>query len=229
MPPRLLLFDIDGTLLVSNGVAGRVFTECLEAVYGVEPPYVGYDFGGKTDPQIVYELMDLAGLEKERVEAELPRMRRLYLERLESRLRREQMTLMPGVVELLMALAARSELTLGLLTGNWEPGARSKLSRFELNRFFAFGAYGEDGPHRPDLVPAALSRATAHAGRSFAREETLIIGDTRHDIACAQAHGIPMLAVATGRTSEQQLVAAGADWVVPTLQQAVQRLPWLAA
>lgn len=228
-PPRLLLFDIDGTLLLSNGQAARWFGECLLEVYGVEAPVAGYDFGGKTDPQIVLELMALAGLAPERAAAGLPAMRELYLERLEAGLERARMTLMPGVLELLTALAARSELTLGLLTGNWEPGARSKLSRFDLNRFFPFGAYGEDGPERSDLVPAALARAGQERGRSFAPHETLIVGDTRHDVACAKAHGVPVLAVATGRTSEEQLAAAGADWVVSTLHEAALRVPGLAS
>jgi phosphoglycolate phosphatase len=228
LSPRLLLFDIDGTLLLSNGQAGRLFRECLREVYEVEAPVEGYDFGGKTDPQIVFELMARAGLPRAAVAERLAAMRELYLGRLEARLDRGQMRLLPGVTELLARLGLRADLTVGLLTGNWEPGARTKLGRFELNRFFAFGGFGEDGPERADLVPAALARARDWSGRAFAASETLIIGDTVHDVACAKAHGVPVLAVATGFTSVARLVAAGADWVAPDFHEAAQLLPVLA-
>ena len=228
MTPRLLLFDIDGTLLLSHGQAGKLFRECLREVYGVEARVQGYDFAGKTDPQIVFELMEIVGLERKAVAESLARMRQLYLDRLENRLERGQMWLLPGVLELLHRLDARTGLTVGLLTGNWEPGARTKLARFDLNRFFAFGGFGEDGPLRADLVPAALRRARERTGHSFSPSETLIIGDTIHDVACAKAHAVPVLAVATGSTTAERLAAAGADWVAPTLLDAARLLPHLA-
>ena len=89
------------------------------------------------------------------------------------------MRLLPGVAELLEALARRDDVALALVTGNWEPGARTKLSRFDLNRFFAFGAFGCDGVDRSDLPPVALERAERIVGRRFAPEEALIIGDSR--------------------------------------------------
>jgi phosphoglycolate phosphatase-like HAD superfamily hydrolase len=106
------------------------------------------------------------------------------------------------------------------LTGNWERGARAKLACFDLNRFFAFGAYGCDAVERTALPPVALARAARAAGRRFAPEQTLIVGDSVHDVACARAHGIPCLAVATGRTPAAALAAAGPDWLVPDLTAA---------
>lgn len=157
----------------------------------------------------------------------LPEMRRVFLDKLERSLDRERMILLPGVVELLERQTERSDRAVALLTGNWEPGARTKLSRFDLNRFFDFGAFGCDGTDRADLPPVALERAEARLGRRFAPEEVLIIGDTLHDIACARAHGIPCLAVATGYTPIEELRTAGADWVVADLPAALELIDWL--
>jgi phosphoglycolate phosphatase-like HAD superfamily hydrolase len=129
------------------------------------------------------------------------------------------MRLLPGVGEVLEELARRRDVLLGLVTGNWEPGARTKLSRFDLNRFFSFGAFGCDAVERSDLPPVALERAERIAGRSFRPEEALIVGDTVHDVACARAHGIPVIAVATGRTTAEALRAGGADRVVADLTE----------
>lgn len=228
MRARLLLFDVDGTLLSCGRQPGAMFAECLVEVFGTTGDLAGYDFGGKTDGQIVLELMAGAGLAAAEVRNRLPRMRELYLVRLEAELRRESMRLMPGVEETLARLAGRGEHPLALLTGNWEPGARAKLGRFDLNRHFPFGGFGDDGIERHELVPAALARAEAATGRRFAPEEALIIGDTVLDVACARAHGVPVLAVATGRTPAERLAAAGADWVAADLIQAAEMLPVLA-
>lgn len=228
MKTRLLLFDIDGTLLTCGRQAGEMFVACLVEVFGTAGEIAGYDFGGKTDGQIVLELMATAGLEADEVRRRLPEMRELYLARLEAGLCRDSMRLMPGVEQTLAGLAERGEHTLALLTGNWEPGARAKLGRFDLNRHFPFGGFGDDGIERPELVPAALARAEAATGRRFAPEEALIIGDTVHDVACARAHRVPVLAVATGRTSAERLAEAGADWVAADLIEAARMLPELA-
>lgn len=171
--------------------------------------------------------MTAAGVPEEEVRRLLPAIRRVFLDRLEGALDRQGMRLLPGVTELLERQAERPDLALALLTGNWEPGARTKLSRFDLNRFFAFGAFGCDGFDRAELPPVALQRAEARLGRSFPPAEVLIIGDTLHDVACARAHGIPCLAVATGRTSAEALRAAGADWVAGDLPAALELIDWL--
>lgn len=226
-PERLLLFDIDGTLLRCGPQVRPQFAQALSEVYGTAGDCLRHDFAGKTDPGIVLELMTAAGLPEEEVRRLLPEMRRLFLEKLERTLDREDMHLLPGVVELLERQAERSDLALALLTGNWEPGARTKLSRFDLNRFFAFGAFGCDGFDRAELPPAALERAEARLGRRFDPEEVLIIGDTLHDVSCARAHGIPCLAVATGHTPAEVLRTAGADWVAADLPAALGMIDWL--
>lgn len=224
---RLLLFDIDGTLLRCGPQVRPIFVGALEEVYGACGSLDGYEFSGKTDPQIVLELMRDVGFNDDEILARLPSMRTLYAERLERDLQLEGMLLLPGVESLLNRLVDGGELAVGLLTGNWQPCAHSKLSRFDLSRFFAFGAFGDDATARRDLVPIALGRAAALHGRSFAPEETLIIGDSVRDVDCARASGVASLAVSTGFTPRDQLVAAGADWVFDDLESAAVACEWL--
>ena len=133
---HLVLFDIDGTLLRCGPQVRPLFVGALEAVFGGYAGLEGYDFSGKTDPRIVLDLVQATGLTEEEILPRLPEMRHQYLERLEAGLLEERMRLLPGVVELLERLMRRDDLTLGLLTGNWQGGAHIKLSRFDLNRFF---------------------------------------------------------------------------------------------
>ena len=214
---RLILFDIDGTLLECGPQVRPILAEILTGVFGTAGNVETYDFAGRTDPGIVLDLLTGAGIPEEEILARLPEAKRRYAERLERGLDRERMRLLPGVLEVLEDLSRREDVGLGLLTGNWEPGARTKLSRFDLNRFFDFGAFGCDAVNRSDLPPVALDRAERRLGWRFRPAETLIVGDTLHDVACARAHGIPVLAVATGRTPAETLRDGGADRVVADL------------
>jgi len=225
-PVRLLLFDVDGTLVDCGRQPLGPFAAALVEVFGTAGDIEGYNFSGCTDPQAVFELMTGAGFPDAEVRARLPRMRDHYLPHLERTLDRARMRLLPGVAEALQRLAPRPDVELGLLTGNWEAGARTKLSRFDLNRFFPFGAFGGDGGgfRRSELPPIALARAAQRRGSPVAAAETLIIGDSLQDVACARANGIKVLAVATGKTPAAALADAGADWVVPELGAAADLL-----
>jgi phosphoglycolate phosphatase len=214
---RLILFDIDGTLVNCGPQVRPIFAAALVEVFGTAGNMNTYSFAGRTDPRIVLDLLTGAGIPEEEVRAGLSKMRASYVKRLEESLERERMRLLPGVAEALEHLAGRDDVALGLLTGNWEPGARTKLSRFDLNGYFSFGAFGCDAVERSELPPVALDRAERHLGRRFRPEETLIVGDTIHDVACAKAHGIPVLAVATGHTPIETLRQSGADRVVADL------------
>jgi phosphoglycolate phosphatase-like HAD superfamily hydrolase len=225
---RLVLFDIDGTLVDCGRQIRPLFASALVEVFGTAGDVEGYDFAGKTDTRIVVDLLAGAGVPAARVAAGLGRARDLYLERLAADLRPEAMRLLPGVRELVERLARRPDVTLGLLTGNWERGARLKLAPFGLNRFFPFGAFGDDGLERDELPPVALRRAAEWRGEPFGPEETLIVGDSLLDVACARAHGVRALAVATGRTAAAALAAAGADWVIADLLGAGACHPVLA-
>ena len=127
------------------------------------------------------------------------------------------MQLLPGVGELLGALESRDDIALGLLTGNWERGGRIKIGRFDLNRYFPFGSFGDDAMDRNDLPPIALERASVTHGREFAARDTVIVGDSLLDVECAKAHGIRCLAVATGKTDPAELAAEKPEWLVDDL------------
>lgn len=214
---RLLLFDVDGTLLRCGTQVRPILAGALSDVFGVTCDLDGHDFSGKTDQQIAFELLAGAGVPADRVRSGLAALRDLYLERLEALLDRGRMQVLPGVEDLLGDLEARHDVALGLLTGNWSRGAHVKLSRFGLDRFFSFGAFGEDGMERRELPPVALERAYEATGHRFAPDETLIVGDSVRDVECARAHGLPVLAVATGWTTPEDLAGAGADRVVESL------------
>jgi len=224
---KLVLFDIDGTLLTCGPQVRPLFASALVEVFGTAGEVDAFDFTGRTDPGIVIDLITGAGLPETVVRERLPRVRSLYTERLDRELDRRGMVLLPGVMEILERLNRREDVVTALLTGNWEPGAQAKLSRFDLGRYFGFGAFGCDGVDRSELPPVALDRAERATGRRFRPEEVLIVGDSLHDVSCAHAHGIPCLAVGTGRTPEEALQAAGADWVIGDLRQAAGAVPWL--
>lgn len=215
-PRRLVLFDIDGTLLTCGPRIRTLFSEALERVFGVRVALDGHDFSGKTDDQITVELLSAAAVPEVEVERGLAELREVWAEQLGG-LGADEIRLLPAVREALDRLHDGGERTVGLLTGNWQSAARVKLGRLGLERDFPFGAFGDGHRHRNLLPPVALERAAAFAGRRFEPDETLIVGDSPRDVACAHAHGIAVAAVATGRFSEEELAATGADWVIPDL------------
>lgn len=215
---RLVLFDIDGTLLRCGPQVRPLFAAALREVFGSCEGLESLDFAGKTDPRIVLDAATRLGWPRGDVLQQLPRMREAYVSRLESGLLRERMELLPGVVELLEHVVERDDLEVALLTGNWEAGARVKLGRFGLERFFSWGVFGDDGLERRELPPVAFERVVEQTGRRFAPEETLIIGDSLLDVDCARHSGVPIAAVSTGFTSADRLREAGADAVYGDLE-----------
>lgn len=217
-PMRLVLFDVDGTLLTCGGQVRPIFAAALAETLGVAVEVDGYSFAGRTDQRIVLDLAARAGVGEERARAALPRVREAFVARLAAGLDPAEVTVLPGVVALLDRLAADPETEVGLLTGNWRRGAEIKLAAAGLpfDRFRC-GAFGDDGVERGELPPVALARAAAVTGRAFRPEEVLIVGDSPADVACARAHGLACLAVATGWTPAAELTAAGASWVAADL------------
>lgn len=202
---RLVLFDIDGTLLSASVVFRGALQDALEEAFGVAGPLKSYDFSGKTDPQIVRELMTLAGVDGATIDAGLDACLDVYCRRLLSRLGPADVTAKPGVAPLVDALAADGDVTLGLLTGNLEPCARAKLDPLDLNRHFPFGAYGSDHESRERLATVAVDRAQERTGRRFAGKDVIIVGDSIHDVRCGRGLGVRAVAVATGRTTRERL------------------------
>ena len=215
---RLILFDIDGTLLSLRGAGKGSFRLGLEAVYGTAGPIEGWDFGGKTDRLLCHELLGAAGLPLHEIEAGIDRAIAIYLEHLEAALAQHPVLVHPGVVELLDVLAADPRVTLGILTGNVAAGARIKLQAVGLDGYFPFGSYGCDSANRRDLPAVAISRALAHTGYAFAGKEVVIIGDTPHDIDCGKVLDNRTIAVATGSFSSESLKTHAPDFLFETLE-----------
>jgi len=214
---KLVLFDIDGTLVDSGKQPRRAFAEAMLEVYGETGDIYHHDFSGKTDPRIMLDLLSEVGFARDDVVRWLPSARDAYLDRLDEYLDRDHMRLLPGLPALLDALVARADIALGLLTGNFERGAKIKLSRFGIDRYFPFGSYGDDQFDRNDLPPVALARAHALLGRRFDAADVVIVGDSLRDVECAQAHGLKCLAVSTGWTAAEELAAARPDWLIDDL------------
>lgn len=211
MTDTLVLFDIDGTLLSAGRAARESVLTALASVYGWKPSNGhSHDFSGKTDPQIVCELVE-ESVGRERCHALLSAALETYLEEFSRRLSPDAVVLKPGVAGLLARLAARPGVTLGLLTGNLERGARMKLEPPGFNRYFPFGAFGSDSPDRYRLPAIALERARAHTGRVFSGKQIVIVGDSIHDVACGRSLGVRAVAVATGPTPFERLAGEKPD------------------
>ena len=206
---KVVLFDIDGTLLWTDGAGRRAVYRALEEVYGTTPP-AQHEFDGKTDPQIVRELMLLAGNSAGTVDAHLPRALERYVQELRVELGHGNHAdkVYPGIHALLDRLEARDDVLLGLLTGNVRAGATAKLAAVGIDaRRFRVGAFGSDHASRPELPEIARRRAEALLGHSVQGSDVVVIGDTPADLSCGRGIGARAIGVATGRYSVAQLEA----------------------
>jgi phosphoglycolate phosphatase len=220
---KLVLFDIDGTLLWTDGAGRRAIQRALVDEAGTAGPIDSYRFDGKTDPQIVSELLGLADHPRARDDATIQAVCRRYVDHLRTELGRptQATRVMTGVDALLAALETRQaagEALVGLLTGNVAPGAVLKLRSAGLDPGrFRVGAYGSDSARRADLPRVAADRAAALTGRRFAGTDIVIVGDTPDDVACGRPVGARSLAVASGSYDVAALRACGAAYVFETL------------
>ena len=207
---RLILFDIDGTLLISAGAGRRAIRAALGELIGDEDVFGRVRFDGKTDPQIVAELLQEAGHDQPCDEARIAEVCGRYVALLEAELGagRATVSLMPGVTELLDRLEQEAGVVIGLLTGNLERGAALKLQASGLDPGrFVLGAYGSDSALRADLPAIAAQRAEPHFGRVPTGDEVVIIGDTPADIACGRGISARAVGVATGAYSVAELAS----------------------
>jgi phosphoglycolate phosphatase len=216
---KLILFDIDGTLLWSRGAPKRAFLRAMIEVYGTAGPIATHAFGGKTDPQIARELLRLEGFVDAVIDEGFVRLWGIYANGLKSELQKDtrETIVLPGVRELISALERRTDVLVGLLTGNIEAGAVLKLEAVGLHGRFRLGAYGSDRERREDLPAVAVERARAHAGRDFRGREIVVIGDTPADMTCGRALDVHALGVTTGTFDAASLHAAGAHAVFADL------------
>jgi beta-phosphoglucomutase-like phosphatase (HAD superfamily) len=214
---RAVLFDIDGTLLVTGGAGGAAWQRAFEELHGVEANVAEHTDAGMTDPEIAAivfrEVVGREGSQAERSKAIAAYLRHLPETVAESAGYR----VMPGVEELLDELIDGGAL-LGLVTGNIEAAAHIKLSRAGLNRFFSFGGYGSDSPDRIEVTRQALRRGELVSGGTLADGACIAVGDTPRDVVAGHGAGIKVVGVATGRYSVAQLREAGADWALPTVE-----------
>jgi phosphoglycolate phosphatase-like HAD superfamily hydrolase len=203
---KLVLFDIDGTILWSDGAGRRAMTEALTAVFGGAGP-TDYHYDGKTDPQIVRDLMLASGHTDETIDARIDPLMQRYLGSLERELAGGTSAhVFDGVRDLLDRLEARDDIILGLLTGNLRAGAAIKLhaAGIEIDRFKVC-AFGSDHHARGELPALAQRRAREELGLDIPGDHIYVIGDTPADITCGQAIGARAIAVATGRYTPEEL------------------------
>jgi phosphoglycolate phosphatase len=213
---RLILFDIDGTLIYGHGVGHRSFVQAMESVFGTAGPHDSYDWRGKTDPWILRDLMRRAGIPDHVVDARLDECFDHYVRFLEALLANgHPVDVLPGIGQLVRDLAARDGVLVGLLTGNVERGAVAKLRSTGLLPFFRLGAYGSDDADRRRLPAIAQRRARDLTGVEIPFADTLIIGDTPLDVDCARACGARAVAVATGQHTLDDLSATDPDLLFP--------------
>lgn len=225
---NLLLFDIDGTLLLSGGAGTRAMDRGFHHLYGIKEATKGRDFSGMVDPVILRDLffhVRRQGCTSE----ELNLMVEVYLRFLEEELQASSgFRVLPGVAELLDRLSIRKDVRLGLATGNLEKGARMKLERAGLLPYFCFGAYGSDTEERDRIVSLAIERGKRLPGNSTRNHVAFVIGDTPLDIQAGKGAGALTIAVATGTRSLEELRSHRPTYLLSDLSQHQDFLSLLA-
>lgn len=220
MKTKLVLFDIDQTILHSGGAGEKALIEALRDRFGRDEDLTGIEIAGKTDVWIARRLFEAHGIQP--TEENVENFLNGYLHHLETELGLNDGRLLPGFPEIFPALARLPHVAVGLLTGNLRRGAQIKLGHFGMLEHFSFepgaiGAFADDSHDRNQLGPFAQRRARDLYGGEFAPKDIYIIGDTPHDIACAKAIHANAVGVATGHFNRESLEAAGADYVFEDL------------
>ena len=213
---RLVLFDIDGTLVHTGGAGTKAFARAFASEFGIPDGTQRLKFAGRTDVSLVREFFALERIEPS--QENFDRFFAAYLRWLREMIADCKGGACRGVAEFYQSLRAQPEPPLiGLLTGNIRKGARIKLERFNLWEKFPFGGFADDHEERPKIAAAALRRGSQQFGRDLRGEEVLVIGDTPLDIHCGRAIGAKVLAVATGGATLEELQRHNPDWAVPDL------------
>lgn len=215
---KLVLFDIDGTLVLTGGAGLRAMNRALQEVFGQADGLNGIALAGRTDWAILSDAVRRLGRSLDG--ALLADLEDRYVTNLAEEIQHPgsgRKEVLPGIAHILEELERRDDVFVGLVTGNFEAGARVKLGYFDLWRYFTCGAFGGDAADRNALVPFALERARACGLPDISDENILVIGDTPHDVTCAHAAGAVAVGVATGTSPVEELRAAGAQHVFEDL------------
>jgi phosphoglycolate phosphatase len=216
---KLLLFDVDATLILTGGAGLRALARAFKTLYGVEDAMNGISPSGKTDPSIVREIFLRKLAEVQLIESKIPDVLEAYITYLHEEVESAKTyRILPGIAELLEQLAVRSDVLLGLATGNIERGARIKLARGNLNRYFSFGGFGSDSENRTALVRRAADVAVGK-NSVLGSNDIFVIGDTPRDVDAGRDAGFRTVGVATGQYTVEELRQCGADIVIPDFRE----------
>ena len=211
---KLVLFDIDGTLISSGKGALASLKRAIEKHAGKEPEVLYHDTAGKTDRLIIRNLLRKISVEENRIPAMTVEIVRSYLEILPHLYNKENDARMfPGAGDIVRSLHQRRDIVLGLITGNVEEGARIKLNPFGLNQYFAFGAFGSDAIERDDLPSIARMRAEKFCPEGFDGDRVVIVGDTIHDVTCGRGIGARAIAVVRREENRKEILDAAPYFV----------------
>jgi phosphoglycolate phosphatase-like HAD superfamily hydrolase len=221
---KLILFDIDGTLITSGGAGVRALNRAFQNIFGPENAFENVTMAGKTDKQIMKEGIELHGFSHDN--GKLQEMVRMYLEFLQEEIENPWRKIKPGIKEALDSLR-RSGAVTGLLTGNLREGAKIKLGPFGLFEYFLDGAFGSDDEDRDRLLPIAIDKFLKK-GHEFSPGDCVVVGDTPRDVKCAKVHGALSIAVATGPYSREQLHGTGADLVLDSFKDSGEYMDFFA-
>lgn len=215
---RLILFDIDGTLLLTGG-AGREATQlAMQEVFGTASRVDGHHFGGKTDWQTLVELLEEHDYDEARIGEVMHHYEEAMGRYMAAVIGRYPARACTGALELVQRLRQQSDMLLGVVTGNVSTVAPVKLRASGFDpAWFPVGAYGNEAANRDHLPPLALARAVAHYARAIVPQQVIVVGDTPSDIACARALGAVAVAVATGLSPYEELAAAAPDYLLADL------------
>ncbi|GBD39924.1 Pyrophosphatase PpaX [bacterium HR37] len=215
---KLILFDIDGTLLVSGGASIRAINRVFKNMFGIENAMEGIKPDGKTDPLILRELF-MKNLKRDFSKEEANRVFKEYLSFLEKEIvTSKSLRIMPGITQLIKTLSQKQDTAIGIATGNIEEGARIKLRHSGLEHFFRFGGFGSDSESREKLIRIAIERGRKLFNHTR-RERVFVVGDTPFDIISAKAVGAEVIAVATGSYTVEDLKRYKPHFVFKNLSQ----------
>lgn len=219
---KLVLFDIDGTLMDAGEAGARSMKRSFYELFSIKDAFAAIEMAGKTDIQIIKEGLLVHGLPSE--DGGLGVILSRYIDILKIEINNKRKHLNPGVVDLLNTLTAMDGCWVGLLTGNIERGARIKLDAFGLNDYFSVGAFGSDSEDRNALLPIAVRKFRRKTKIALRYSDCIVIGDTPSDVQCSKPFGAISVAVATGPYSYESLLETGADYVLRTLYNAIDSI-----